>query len=145
MKIVLIFLLLSTLFSACKDKELSGKYLSHLIVVRQPDNKQKIVQAQPDTLPQLSQSAPTPSKITPPVPVTKYHIIVASFKATDKAAAEKLTEQLKAQQHPATLLTSSERFRVSIASFPSEAEANKAREKYCDIMKRTDLWVFKTK
>ena len=143
MKIILTLLLFCTLFSACKDKKLSAKYLSNMIVVRETEAPQKVAPVQQDSLPPIT-PAPTP-KVTPVVPANKYHIIVASFSATDKAAAEKFTDQLKKKDYPATLLSSPARYRVSIESFPTETAANKAREKYCTLMNRSDLWVFKTK
>ena len=56
---------------------------------------------------------------------------------------EQLVEKLKAQDYPATLISSSQRYRVSIESFPTENEANAARDEYRKITDRQDIWVHK--
>ena len=74
---------------------------------------------------------------------TRYHIIVGSFSSAEKKRAEQLVEKLKAQDYPATLISSSQRYRVSIESFPTENEANAARDEYRKITDRQDIWVHK--
>jgi hypothetical protein len=41
------------------------------------------------------------------------------------------------------LISSSQRYRVSIESFPTENEANAARDEYRKITDRQDIWVHK--
>ena len=77
------------------------------------------------------------------LPGTRYHIIVGSFSSAEKKRAEQLVEKLKAQDYPATLISSSQRYRVSIESFPTENEANAARDEYRKITDRQDIWVHK--
>ena len=130
MKFTLLFLLLSFLIYGCKNKELPAKYLS--------------------TIRQTGEEATSPSHATPILPQqanthsgTRYHIIVGSFSSAEKKRAEQLVEKLKAQDYPATLISSSQRYRVSIESFPTENEANAARDEYRKITDRQDIWVHK--
>ena len=133
MKFTLLFLLLSFLIYGCKNKELPAKYLSTITVVRE-----------------TGEEATSPSHATPILPQqanthsgTRYHIIVGSFSSAEKKRAEQLVEKLKAQDYPATLISSSQRYRVSIESFPTENEANAARDEYRQITDRQDIWVHK--
>lgn len=123
----------------CNRQDLPAKYLSKDTVVRtaQPLTPKNV--APISTLPD------TPAVAIPPVQSKlRYHIIVSSFGASEKASAEKLADRLKAKNFPASLLFSSQRYRVSIEGFPTEAEAGTALDKYKEIMKRQDLWILKT-
>ena len=62
----------------------------------------------------------------------------------EKLKAEKLVQQLKAENHPVSLLFSTKRYRVSIASFATEKEANAALPRYKAITQRKDIWIYKT-
>ena len=122
MKFTLLFLLLSFLIYGCKNKELPAKYLSTITVVRETGGNHNIRQT--------GEEATSPSHATPILPQqanthsgTRYHII--------------------AQDYPATLISSSQRYRVSIESFPTENEANAARDEYRQITDRQDIWVHK--
>ena len=59
------------------------------------------------------------------------------------AKAEETATRLKRQGHPASVVASTERFRVSIKSFPTEQAANAALDKYREITGREDIWVYK--
>lgn len=139
MRFVLVFLVLGLSISGCKDKNLSSKHLTCISVVREteasPSGNQS-AQTQPPSAPAVSPSVPRQS-------TAQYHIIVASFSAREKARAEKMLSRLKAKNYPATLLYSSNRYRISIESFSSEAEANAARDEYRSITDRQDIWVHK--
>ena len=142
MKFTLLFLLLSFLIYGCKNKELPAKYLSTITVVRETGGNHNIRQT--------GEEATSPSHATPILPQqanphsgTRYHIIVGSFSSAEKKRAEQLVEKLKAQDYPATLISSSQRYRVSIESFPTENEANAARDEYRKITDRQDIWVHK--
>ena len=113
MKFTLLFLLLSFLIYGCKNKELPAKYLSTITVVRETGGNHNIRQT--------GEEATSPSHATPILPQqanthsgTRYHIIVGSFSSAEKKRAEQLVEKLKAQDYPATLISSSQRYRVSI-------------------------------
>ena len=82
-----------------------------------------------------------PSKL---IPIVVPDIILSwGVSALQKKTAEQLVEKLKAQDYPATLISSSQRYRVSIESFPTENEANAARDEYRKITDRQDIWVHK--
>lgn len=138
MKYTLLVLIFGCSIYGCKNEGLPDKYLSNISVVRETEN----VQASPYSPPSV------PSKEEPHSSArysnqARYHIIVGSFSASEKARAEQLVEKLKAQDYPATLIISSQRFRVSIESFPTESEANEARDEYRKITDRQDIWVHK--
>lgn len=141
MKIILSLLIFCSLFAGCKNTELSPKYLSNITVVRKTGENQNTPKENVST----SSGDHTSSAYTRPAagPSTRYHIIVASFSYSQKAKAERLVKQLQAKNYPATLLNSSQRFRVSIESFATEAEANTARDEYRYITDRQDIWVHK--
>ena len=134
MKFTLLFLLLSFLIYGCKNKELPAKYLSTITVVRETGGNHNIRQT--------GEEATSPSHANTHSG-TRYHIIVGSFSSAEKKRAEQLVEKLKAQDYPATLISSSQRYRVSIESFPTENEANAARDEYRKITDRQDIWVHK--
>lgn len=140
MKLIPGFLILGCILSGCKNKELPSEYLSTISVVRQAEATTK------NNAPTTPASNTGEIKTTPvPAPKSsvRYHIIVSSFGATEKARAERLVSQLKAKNYPATLIYSSKRYRVSIESFTSEAEANAARDEYRETTDRQDIWVHK--
>ncbi len=123
----------------CNRQDLPDKYLSKDTVARKTQALPQTNIAPIPTLPD------TPAVVIPPLQSKlRYHIIVSSFGASEKASAEKLADQLKAKNFPASLLFSSQRYRVSIEGFPTEAEAGTALNKYKEIMKRQDLWILKT-
>lgn len=142
MKFTLLSLLLSLLIYGCKNKELPVKHLSTITVVRETESNRNIRQ--------IGEEASTPSH-TASMPLqqthtdtgSRYHIIVGSFSSAEKKRAEQLVKKLKAQDYPATLINSSQRYRVSIESFPTETEANAARDEYRKITDRQDIWVHK--
>lgn len=141
MKIILSLLIFCSLFAGCKNTELSPKHLSTITVVRKIGENQNTPKENVST----TSGNHTSSTYTQPAagPATRYHIIVASFSYSQKAKAERLVKQLQAKNYPATLLNSSQRFRVSIESFATEAEANTARDEYRSITDRQDIWVHK--
>jgi len=138
MKLAVTFLVLGCFFSGCKHKELSSEYLSNISVIREIESTPSQIQAK--SIP--TETVPLPSSGSP-VSQTRYHVIVSSFGANEKARAERLISQLKAKNYPATLIYSSQRYRVSIESFLTEAEANAARDEYRAITDRQDIWVHK--
>lgn len=146
MKVILSFVILSCLLSGCKKKELPSEYLSNIPVARQTENP-PLNASQPEPVAE-SMTEPENKQIvstqpTPPTAKIRYHIIVSSFGANEKTRAEKMISQLRAKNYPATLLYSSQRYRVSIESFATEAEANAARDEYRAITDRQDIWVHK--
>lgn len=141
MKFTLIFLSLSFLIYGCKDKELPAKYLSTITVVRETGNR-NIQQTDQETI-SPSDTMSMPPQQTKIHTNNSYHIIVGSFSPAEKKGAEQLVEKLKAQNYPATLISSSQRYRVSIESFPTESEANAALDKYREITGRQDIWIYK--
>ncbi|MDE6451552.1 MAG: SPOR domain-containing protein [Odoribacter sp.] len=139
MRFVLFFLVLSLSSSGCKDKDLSSKHLTRISVVREAESPTPEKESTPTT-PSSGNSVSVPVSQQPPA---QYHIIVASFSTQEKARAEKMLSRLKAKNYPATLLYSSNRYRLSIECFSSEAEANAARDEYRTITDRQDIWVHK--
>ncbi|WP_286156298.1 SPOR domain-containing protein [Parabacteroides goldsteinii] len=133
MKLVLAFLIIGCCISGCKNKDLSSQHLSRISVIRDTE----------PSLPNNNKATYTPSQTGIQQNNTQYHIIVASFSTREKARAEKMLSRLKAKDYPATLLYSSQRYRVSIESFSTEAEANAARDEYRSITDRQDIWVHK--
>ena len=69
--------------------------------------------------------------------------LIKELRKKNNLTQEQLVEKLKAQDYPATLISSSQRYRVSIESFPTENEANAARDEYRKITDRQDIWVHK--
>lgn len=141
MKLMLPLLIFCFLITGCKDKELSPKHLSNISVVRETEENRNI-QKEYTTAQTENNSSPVSNR-PQTNQHTRYHVIVASFGYAEKARAEKLTQQLKEKEYPATIIHSSQRYRVSIESFPSEAEANAARDEYREITDRQDIWVHK--
>lgn len=140
MKLIPGFLILGCILSGCKNKELPSEYLSTISVVRQAEGTTKNnIQATPASNAVEVKTTP----VRTPQPSVRYHIIVSSFAPAEKARAERLVSQLKAKNYPATLIYSSKRYRVSIESFTSEAEANAARDEYRETTDRQDIWVHK--
>lgn len=134
------FLILGCLLGGCKNKELPAEYLSTISVVRQTEGTTKNnLQATPSSNKEEIQI----TTATAPRSRVKYHIIVSSFGETEKNRAERLVSQLKAKNYPAVLIYSSKRYRVSIESFTTEAEANAARDEYRAVTDRQDIWVHK--
>lgn len=140
MKISITFLTIICLFLGCKNRSLPSEHLSNIRVVRSMAKE-----ADKPASKQQENTTEKEKNILPEVKDENYHIIVASFKENDKASAEKTVKQLKAENHPASLIYSSQRYRVSIAGFPTEAEATAALDKYRTITKRQDIWVHKVK
>lgn len=139
MKFTLLLLILSFLIYGCENKELPAKYLSNISVVRETEGVQITQQSTPTESPKEE----TPTSTVRFSSNARYHIIVGSFGASEKARAEQLVEKLKAQDYPASLINSSQRYRVSIESFSTESEANTARDEYRKITDRQDIWVHK--
>lgn len=140
MKFALSVFVLACLSIGCRDNGLSEKHLTHITVVRNSE-KQTVIPT-PQETPAQVQEYPVVSMPEPESRAT-YHIIVASYKASDKAKAEKMVARLREKDYPATLLYSSQRYRVSIESFTSEREANSARDEYRQTTDRQDIWVHK--
>lgn len=138
MRLILIFLTFTLLISGCKNKELPSEYLSNITVLRETEQKQNHP-SQENT----PQEAVHPNIPHPAVSSVRYHIIVASFSTSEKSRAERLVAQLKAKHYPATLITSSQRYRVSIENFPTEQQANIARDEYRAATDRQDIWIYK--
>lgn len=142
MKSTLLFLLLGSLLYGCKNKELPAKYLSTISVVRETEGNRNIQQTEESPISPIN-AVSIPSRQPDTYGGSRYHIIVGSFSPAEKKRAEQLVEKLKAQDYPATLINSSQRYRVSIESFPTETEANAARDEYRKITDRQDIWVHK--
>ena len=142
MKTILFSLICLICISGCKNKELSVKDLTQISVIRNSENLKSKPTNTPPTLPQEN-TPPIQTVLPTRKSLDKYYVIVASFSTNEKTKAEKMVERLKAENYPASLLSSSERYRVSIESFPTEKEANIARDKYRTIRNRQDIWVFK--
>ena len=147
MKIVLAILFLSCLFSSCKNKSFSTEQLTKLSVIRQTYKVPKKEVVSTDTNVVISPIKSTKKENNQPSLKERttpcFHIIVASYATTEKLEAEKLAQKLKAAHHPASLLFSDKRYRVSIASFDSEKEANLNIPKYQEVTKRKDIWIYK--
>ncbi len=148
MKLLANCLIIGCLIIGCNERSLPKEYLSNIHVVRAmnkatstPAQKEKKMEQQQEK--RLTKEIQTPQE-TKNAGI-RFHIIVASFKEGEKTNAEKTVNRLKAENNPASLVYSSQRFRVSIASFPSEAEAIAALEKYRIITKRQDIWILKAK
>lgn len=137
MKFILYFFLPVCFCTGCKNRELPSQYLSSIPVVREAEIFHKPVPPREKSKP----SSPLPL----PESTAHYHIIVSSFGTNEKAQAEKLTLNLKNRNYPASLLYTSNRYRVSIESFPTQAEAQTAQKKYETLLNRQDLWIHKTK
>jgi hypothetical protein len=149
MKIVLSLLIFSCLFANCVNKSFTTEQLSKLSVIRQTQKviKEEFIHSDTNT---IVSSVKTETKIETHQQTTKektafhFHIIVASYAPSEKLKAEKLVQQLKAENHPVSLLFSTKRYRVSIASFATEKEANAALPRYKAITQRKDIWIYKT-
>ncbi|MDE5610851.1 MAG: SPOR domain-containing protein [Odoribacter sp.] len=155
MKLVSAFLVLGCFIAGCADGDLPSKHLSRISVIRESELTPADNQIN-RTTPKTEIQQPKPQQPTPPVtsatPVTsappqqsysQYHVIVASYSAAEKAKAEKMVAKLRSKNYPATLIYSSQRYRISIESFSSEVEANAARDDYRSITDRQDIWVHK--
>lgn len=139
MKIVSIYWILGCiLLSGCQNKELPSKHLTTLSVIRETESSNPVVNQPNTNAPATETQTPVPQATS-----TKYHVIVSSFGANEKARAERMVSQLRSKNYPATLLYSTQRYRVSIESFSSETEANAARDEYRAITDRQDIWVYK--
>lgn len=152
MKFVSAFLVLGCFITGCADGDLPSKHLSRISVIRESEltpADNQTAHTTPKTeiqQPKPQQPAPPPvTSVTPPPQqsYSQYHVIVASYSAAEKAKAEKMVAKLKSKNYPATLLYSSQRYRISIESFSSEIEANAARDDYRNITDRQDIWVHK--
>lgn len=146
MKVIQSFVILSCLLYGCKNKELPSEYLSNISVARQTESStSNTIQNQPvaEPIAEPVTKQIVPNQPTPSTGKIRYHVIVSSFGGNEKARAEKMISQLKAKNYPATLIYSSQRYRVSIESFATETEANAARDEYRDITDRQDIWVHK--
>lgn len=140
MKLASTIFVLVCLSVGCRDNALSEKNLTHITVVRNADKQ--TVTTIPTETPARVDNYPVVT-MPEPAPRATYHIIVASYKAADKAKAERLVARLREKDYPASLLYSSQRYRVSIESFTSESEANSARDEYRTTTDRQDIWVHK--
>lgn len=140
MKQLISFLFIGFLFIGCRERTLPDKYLSNIRVVRTMEKKATAPSVRKDTV-----TRKTSTEKAPQTQEFKYYIIVASFKENDKASAEKMAEHLKTENHPASLIYSSQRYRVSIASFPTEPEAAAALDKYRAITGRGDIWIHRAR
>lgn len=138
MKFLSILLISGLFFTGCRNKELPSKYLSNIPVVRETESSRNLPKDAPSSAPVYTQ---TPVH---QISNARYHIIVASFGTNERSRAEKLVQQLKSKNYPATLITSSQRYRVSIENFTSETEANAARDEYRAATDRQDIWIYKT-
>lgn len=144
MRLPIVFFILAFAFTGCKNKQLSSDYLTTTSVIRETEegNKKKTETAPANTVNSIP--AQTPVKTYNSQPKTeKYYIIVASWNTSGKARAEKLVRDLKAKGYPAELLSSYNKYRVSIESFTTEAEAYKVRDEYREITDRKDIWILK--
>ena len=152
MKLVSVFLALGCLITGCADGDLPSKHLSRISVMRESELTPADNQTA-HTMPKTEIQQPKPQQPAPPVTSvtsappqqshSQYHVIVASYSAAEKAKAEKMVAKLKSKNYPATLIYSSQRYRISIESFSSEIEANAARDDYRSITDRQDIWVHK--
>lgn len=141
MKSILYSLLFGSALISCTHKDIQSKHLSTISVVRETETKSIGQPENPNIY--TNPNIPTPPPTIRPSSSTRYHIIVSSFGYSEKTKAEKLVAKLKAKNYPASLIFSSQRYRVSIESFPTESEANTARDEYRNITDRQDIWVHK--
>ena len=139
MKIIITILLLSSCIFGCKNKELSNDQLSKITVVRHIEKKRNSIQQQNSE----SDSMKIIQEQNKKNAIKRFHIIVASYQSKDKINAEKLVQKLIRQKHHAELISSANRYRVSIANFTNEQAANGALDKYKGITQRNDIWVYK--
>lgn len=148
MKIILLFLMFGCLFS-CKERSLSTSELTQITVARiqRTDTLSQINKLKDSTTTLEKKHQVTeipkaiPQKHEPKTVIHPYHIIVSSYAISEKIKAENKVARLIKEQHAASLLSSPQRYRVSIASFATEQEANAALPKYRSITKRNDIWV----
>lgn len=149
MKLVSAFLVLGCFITGCADGDLPSKHLSRISVIRESEltpADNQTARTTPKTeiqQPKPQQPAPTVTSTPPQPSYAQYHVIVASYSTAEKAKAEKMVAKLRSKNYPATLLYSSQRYRISIESFSSEVEANAARDDYRSITDRQDIWVHK--
>lgn len=139
-----LFILILCCIVSCRNKELPSQYLSNIPVKREAESQRTVSPATETVRTENAGTDYMPAPVqTRPATQTRYHIIVASFSYAEKARAERMISQLKAKNYPATLLSSSNRYRVSIESFTTESEANMARDEYRAVTDRQDIWVHK--
>ncbi|MEG0795050.1 MAG: SPOR domain-containing protein [Odoribacter sp.] len=143
MRLTLAFLILICFITGCKDKEISSKHLSSISVVRETEDNRNSTDINVVAPPEENNTPSVANHQQQAKSPARYHIIVASFSYAEKDRAERLVEQLKAKEYPAIIINSSQRYRVSIESFPTEREANVARNEYREITDRQDIWVHK--
>ena len=133
MKLIVCLFVFCSLLFGCKNNELPSEHISNISVVREVSSNSNATQINKNS---AAVSPSLPSK-------ARFHIIVASHSAKEKAKAQALVTKLKAMSYPASMLYSSQRYRVSIECFTSEAEAKIARDEYRKAVDREDIWVHK--
>lgn len=132
------------LAGGCNRQKMDSKYLTNITVVR--DLNKPVPTSVKDTLENKNNRLLQKDSIFPEIRSPKkgpYYMIVASYTYAERSQAEKSTEKLKAGGYPALLLETGNRLRVSIDNFSTETEANRQRKKYCELMKREDIWIYK--
>ena len=92
MKLASTIFVLVCLSAGCRDNALSEKNLTHITVVRNADKQ--TVTTTPTETPARVDNYPV-GTMPEPAPRATYHIIVASYKAADKAKAERLVARLR--------------------------------------------------
>lgn len=135
MKLIVCLLVFCNILFGCKKNELPTEQISNISVVREMSSSNNVPQASLNNV-------VTPTS-TYQHSKARYHIIVASHGLKEKNKAESFVAKLKALGYPASILYSSGRYRVSIESFPSEAESKAARDEYSTAVNRKDLWIHK--
>ena len=80
------------LLSGCKEKELPGKYLSDIRVIRQANPEKASITPQP--VPEKKTQAP---EAKPVIAQNKFHIIIASFKPADKSKSREDCRPMESQ------------------------------------------------
>ena len=73
----------------------------------------------------------------------KYFIIYASYPPNEKHKADTTLALLKKEKINAIILTSKQRVRVALGTYPDEASAIHKRDLYKKSLEKEDLWILK--
>lgn len=141
-RIGFVLLLGAFLLPACQNKGLDPKYLTSAMVVRKTHVDPQNTLDFPDTTRKKETGAPAPAAVSSPSSV--YHIIVASYRPSERSGAEQFVDNLKARGYFPQIIESQGRLRISIKSMTTETEAQSEAEKYKKLLRRPDIWVMKS-
>lgn len=144
-RIGFVLLLGAFLLPACQNKGLDPKYLTSAMVVRKTHADPQNTLSFPDTTRKKETGAPAPAAVSSPsFPSLVYHIIVASYRPSERSGAEQFVDNLKARGYFPQIIESQGRLRISIKSMTTETEAQSEAEKYKKLLRRPDIWVMKS-